>query len=122
MDRPRYAGGIGEVSRIVSRAGGRVSWDALARMIARFDVSALAQRLGYLLELNRVDVPDEVRAALAESVKPGSKVLLGSRARWGTHGSFAREWSVVENVPRDMLVSDVASGRRRVVFKKGPRQ
>jgi predicted transcriptional regulator of viral defense system len=122
LERPRYAGGIGEVSRIVSRAEGHASWDALAHMITRFDVSALSQRLGHLLELNRVDIPDDVRAALEASIKPGSKVLLGSRARWGTHGSLAKAWNVVENVPRDVLVSDAAAGRRRVAFKKGSRK
>jgi len=121
MERPRYAGGIGEVSRIVSRTEGRVSWNALAHMIARFDVSALSQRLGYLLELNGVDIPDELRAAIEASIKPGSKVLLASRARWGTHGSLAKAWNVVENVPRDVIATDTAA-KRRVVFKKGSKK
>ena len=139
VDRPRYAGGIGEVSRIVSRAGGRVDWDALAAMLRRLDASALAQRLGYLLDLNAVSFPDGVRAALREVVRPESKVLLGSRARWGTHGQVATSWNVVVNVPRDVLGSgteprrppprgaaaDTAlrspgeGGRRRVDYSRG---
>src|SRR6266545_1152356 len=56
LDRPQHAGGLGEVSRMVSRAWGKLSWDALLAMLRRWNESALVQRLGYLLDLQRVAV------------------------------------------------------------------
>jgi predicted transcriptional regulator of viral defense system len=118
LDRPRYAGGIGEVSRIAARAARRVSWDSLLDCLRRFDVSALAQRLGYLLEFNGVEVPAEVLTALHGLVRPGSKVPLGPGAKWGRHGPLSRAWGVVENVPRDVLLAADERSKRRVRFDK----
>lgn len=116
IDRPRYAGGIGEASRIAARAAPRVSWDALLELVRNWRSSALVQRLGFFLDLHRADVPHEVRAALLELVLPRSKIQLGSRRKWGTTGKLVRPWNVVENVPRDVLIPKEAKLRRRVVF------
>ena len=119
IDRPRYAGGIGEVSRIVARGSQRVSWDALLALLRRFGESAVVQRLGYLLEINRVEVPAEVLSSLHDLVRKGSKIMLGSRTKWGVHGTLVRTWNVIENVPRDVLVSGDSAPRRRIRFDKG---
>jgi predicted transcriptional regulator of viral defense system len=118
IDRPRYAGGIGEVSRIVARAASKVSWDVLIALARKWGSSALVQRLGYFVDLHGLDVPDQVRAALLELVRPKSKIQLGSRRKWGTFGKLVRAWNVVENVPRDVLISKEDKARRRVVFPK----
>ena len=118
LDRPRYAGGIGEVSRIAARAARRVSWDSLMDCLRRFGVSALAQRLGYLLELNGAEVPAEVLTALHGLVRPGSKVPLGPGAKWGRHGPLSRACGVIENVPRDVLLAADERSKRRVRFDK----
>jgi len=116
LDRPQYAGGLGEVSRMVSRAWGKVLWDALLELLRRWNESALVQRLGYLLDLQRVEVTAEQRAALESLVRPRSKVHLGPRGKWGTSGKLVRPWNIVENVPRDVLVEKGERLRRRVTF------
>jgi predicted transcriptional regulator of viral defense system len=118
LDRPRYAGGIGEVSRIVTRAAAKVSWDTLLDVACKWGSSALIQRLGYFFDLHRVDVPHQVRAPLLKLVRPKSKIQLGPRRKWGTSGKLVRPWNVVENVPRDVLISKEDKVRRRVVFSK----
>ncbi|MEJ2207151.1 MAG: hypothetical protein P8170_23980, partial [Gemmatimonadota bacterium] len=104
IDRPRYAGGIGEVSGIAARAATRVSWDELLELAGRWRSSALAQRLGYFLDLHRAELPPSARSALLELVRPQSKIQLGSRRRWGTTGKLVRPWNVVENVPGEILL------------------
>jgi predicted transcriptional regulator of viral defense system len=116
LDRPRYAGGIGEVSRILARAAERFSWPALLDLARQWQSSALVQRLGYLCDLHRAALSDEMRAALLELIRPQSNVLLGSRRRWGTTGKLARPWNVVANVPLEVLVSTQETARRRVAF------
>ena len=44
IDRPRYAGGIGEVSRIVGRAGPGLAWERLPELAGRWGESAIVQR------------------------------------------------------------------------------
>lgn len=122
IDRPRYAGGIAEVSRIAARAASRVSWDALLDLLRKWRSSALVQRLGYFFDLHAVGVPDEVREALLELVLPRSKIQLGSRRKWGTGGKLVRPWNVVENVPRDVLLPKGEKPRRRVVLHTKERE
>lgn len=116
IDRPRHAGGIGEVSRIAARAASRLSWVVLLALLRRWRSPALAQRVGYFLDLHSIDLPDEARGALLELVLPHSKIQLGSRRKWGTSGKLVRPWNVVENVPRDVLLPKEEKPRRRVVF------
>jgi predicted transcriptional regulator of viral defense system len=116
LDRPRYAGGIGEVSRIVGRALPKLAPDRLLEMLEGWGESALVQRLGFFADLHGVELQPGVRAALERLVRPGSKVLLGQRRRWGTTGTLARPWNIVENVPRDVLIEKGAERRRRVKF------
>jgi predicted transcriptional regulator of viral defense system len=117
IERPRYAGGIGEASRIAARAAPRISWDALLELLRKWSSSALVQRVGYFLDLHgAAAVPSEVRASLLELVLPTSKIQLGSRRKWGTSGKLVRPWNVVENVPRDVLLPKEEKPRRRVMF------
>lgn len=121
IDRPRFAGGIGEVSRIAVRAGRRISWNELMDLARRWRQSAVVQRLGYLVDLHEIDLPHHVRNAMLRLVRPESKILLASRQRWGTSGRLARPWNVIENVPRDVLLPRHEQRMRRVTFaRKGP--
>jgi predicted transcriptional regulator of viral defense system len=118
IDRPRFAGGIGEVSRIVSRAAAKVSWDELIGLARKWGSSALVQRLGYFVDLHGVELPGHFRNSLLDLVRPKSKIQLGSRSRWGASGKLVRLWNVIENVPRDVLLSEDTKARRRVVFSR----
>jgi predicted transcriptional regulator of viral defense system len=123
LDRPRHAGGLGEVSRIVSRASTRVSWPVLLALARRWRESAIVQRLGFLLDLHRAHIPDDVRAQLLALAQHASKIHLGPRGKWGNTGELSRPWNVVENVPHDVLITKTDQPRRRVVFqtKAAPR-
>jgi predicted transcriptional regulator of viral defense system len=118
IERPQYAGGIGEVSRIAQRAARTVSWEVLIELSRKWGSSALVQRLGYFMDLHQTKVSDDTRACLLELIRPQSKIQLGSRAKWGTRGKLVRPWNVVENIPRAVLMSKQEKPGRRVVFAK----
>ncbi len=118
LDRPQYAGGLGEVSRMVSRSWRKLSWEALLDLLRRWNESALVQRLGYLLDLHRIELSAEQRVALESLVRLRSKVHLGPRGKWGTSGKLVRPWNVVVNVPHDVLVEKGERLKRRVTFEK----
>lgn len=118
IDRPQYAGGIGEVAQIAARAVALVAWRPLVEMAARWSDSALVQRLGYLCELQSGPLAPTVRGRLMGLIRPGSKIMLGPRRRWGTSGKLALPWNVVENVPRRVLVPEDTARRRRITFPR----
>ena len=115
VDRPRFAGGIGEVSRIVARATTKVSWDTLVSFASTWGSSALVQRLGFFLDLHHADAPEGVRMAMVSLIRPGSKIQLGRRQKWGTSGRLVRPWNVIQNVPHDVLLPK-REVQRRVAF------
>jgi predicted transcriptional regulator of viral defense system len=115
LDRPRFAGGIREVARIVANAAKRVSWDRVVDLAGRWNESAIVQRLGYFLDLHLVELPPHVGEALRALVAPTSKVHLGPRVEWGTGGRLVHPWGIIENVPRERLLEPV---RRRQPFPK----
>ena len=112
VNRPQFAGGIGEVSRIVRNAVGRASWPRLLQYAQRWEESAVVQRFGYLLDVHAAAVDAATREALRSLVRPTNRIFFGSRERWGTAGKLAAEWGIIENIPRDVLV-DRGEGVRR---------
>ena len=111
IDRPHLAGGLPEVSRIVARASRAISWPGLLKDAARWNESAVVQRLGYFLDLHQIGVPAKVKMGLLKLVNPTSKVHLAPRADWGTRGRLVQPWGIVENLPRERLV-EPRTGRR----------
>ena len=118
LDRPRFAGGVREVARIVANAAKRVSWEKLLDLAGRWHELAIVQRLGHLVDLHRIDPPPHVREVLQGLVAPASKVHLGPRVEWGTGGRLNRPWGIIENVPRERLLEPE---RRRQPFPKRSR-
>ncbi|MGH7439082.1 MAG: type IV toxin-antitoxin system AbiEi family antitoxin domain-containing protein, partial [Polyangiaceae bacterium] len=96
LDRPAYAGGISEVSRIVARASSRISWPKLLGGLEQWGESAVAQRLGYLLDVHGIDLAPSVRRRLLHHVAADSKLHLGPRSTWGPRGRLASTWGIIE--------------------------
>src|SRR5262249_40892959 len=118
VDRPRYAGGIGEVSRMVSRSAEKLSWDAVFSLLEKWNDSALVQRLGYFLDLHGIAVSPETPARLLSLVRPRSKIHLGPRRAFGAKGKLVRPWNIVENVPADILSDTNEPKKRRARLTK----
>ena len=122
LDRPHYAGGLGEVSGMVAGSLPRLESKRLIEMLERWGESALGQRLGYLAHLNGAELTPSLRRTLERLARLGGNLLLGPRRRWGTLGRLGRPWSIVENVPREVLVERGAARGRRVTFDPGRRR
>jgi len=120
LDRPQLAGGLSEVSRIIAKAGSKLDFDRLLKFARRWNQSALVQRLGYFLDLHQIVLPPEFREQLKELSKPNSKIYLAPRGRWKTEHRFNREWQVVENISRKLLLEESKTKRRLIPKSKTP--
>lgn len=107
VDKPEYAGGIGEVTRIVASAAGQVDWKTMIRYSRRMGSQALVQRLGFLMDFVGAEMPDRARTELHELVSPNSRPQLGVPSRWGTGGALDPEWRLVVNVPESALTAEL---------------
>ena len=116
IDRPNCAGGLAEVSRMIRRVGPRMEWSKIVDLLQQWDESALVQRLGYFLDLQKIELPKKIRSALLRLVPSNSKIFLGSRGEWGTKGDLIHPWNILQNIPTDVLLEKGETGRRKIVF------
>lgn len=117
LDRPEYAGGITEVSRIIRKSGQKIDFDKILKFVRAWNQSALVQRFGFLLDLHQIKITNEIRNELKKLVKPDNKIYLTTRGKWKTPLRLNTEWTVIENVPRDILLEN-EEGKRLFIFKK----
>lgn len=107
VDKPEYAGGIGEVARIMASAAGSVDWNTITAFSRRMDSQALVQRFGFLADFVGANVPDRVRGELHALVSRNSRPQLGAPSRWGTAGTLDPEWKLMVNVPDSELTAEL---------------
>jgi len=109
FDKPHYAGGIEQLARITWRGLRSVDETKLVDYALRMNSHALVQRLGFIIDFltseELVDpIPDELRGALLRNVGRAT-IYLDSRRPRG--GEFSKDWRIVNNVPREQLLSEI---------------
>ena len=109
FDKPRYAGGIEQLVRIVWRGLARVDHKKLVDYALRMDSHALVQRLGFIIDFLKKEglvrpMPPILVNRLLSHVGKTPMYLDQKRPR---SGSFVREWNIVNNVLEDQLLSEV---------------
>ena len=96
-DRPDLSGGIALVSRALKTSLDQLDWERLDDYLARFGSSAVYKRLGYLIELGELAIPEREkrlehwRAKLKSGISP-----LEPGA--GTTGRINSRWRLRVNV------------------------
>lgn len=105
LDRPEYSGGLPEIVGMLTRGGAKLDWARLADYALRFRSQALVQRLGYLIDMLRLQMRTQVKDRLLTGVGE-STTYLGRTSKWGTGGDYDATWRIVDNVPRRELVAE----------------
>jgi predicted transcriptional regulator of viral defense system len=107
LDRPNCAGDIPVIAAMLHRGRTSLDWQKLIDYGARFKSKALLQRLGYLLDLLKLPVDTASRDRLVTEISGITKCYLGQPRRWKTRGSYDPNWRVVDNIPRQVLMSEI---------------
>ena len=109
FDKPHYAGGVEQLARITWRGLAKVDEAKLVDYAVRMGSHALVQRLGFVVDsLSKEELvqpfPSALRSILLKHVGNAAIYLDSKRAKTG---SFSKDWRVVDNVPRDQLLSEI---------------
>lgn len=107
VDQPDFAGGIGELTRIIASAAKKLDWTRFCTYAKKFGSVAVAQRFGSLADRARVEMPNKSRCALKSLIKPNSRSFLASPKTWGKEGHYDREWQMTINVPEREIFSEI---------------
>jgi len=109
FDKPRYAGGMEQLVRITWRGLSRVKKEKLVEYAVRMSSHALIQRLGFIIDfLVKEDLvkpfPRNLRDKMLGHVGKAATYLDSRKPRTG---EFSREWRIINNVPREQLLSEI---------------
>lgn len=107
LDRPSYAGDTPEIAGMLYRGRTSLDWQKLIDYGVRFNSKALLQRLGYLLDLLKLPVDTASRDRLMTEISGITKCYLGQPRRWKTGGSYDPNWRVVDNISRQVMMSEI---------------
>jgi predicted transcriptional regulator of viral defense system len=107
LDRPDYAGDIPEVAGMLQLGKSRLDWQKLVEYAVRFQSQSLLQRLGYLIDRLNLAIDPGVRDQLLAVASGNTKCYLGQPRRWHTGGDYNATWRIVDNIPRQHLLSEI---------------
>jgi predicted transcriptional regulator of viral defense system len=106
LNQPEDAGDIPEIAGMLWQGKSQINWQKLVDYSLNFKNQTLIQRLGILLELLEIQIPNMERERLLDQVKNGF-CYLGRPAKWGKGGKLNRTWQVVENIQETEVNSEI---------------
>jgi len=100
--RPDYGGGIVEIGKALYTARTAINFEKLLGYCKKFDSQAVIKRLGFLLELLKIDAPI-IRDL--QDLKTDSFILLDTEM--GKEGKRLSRWSVQQNIDSETIKSSI---------------
>jgi predicted transcriptional regulator of viral defense system len=113
LDKPRYAGGIGEIAMILHTALRKADHAKLIDYAIRMGSNALVQRLGFLSDVVRERFGEGLSRQLTSTLRKHvgrSLIYIAPTTRFGYKGAFNKTWHVVENISREQLLAELTIG------------
>lgn len=92
LDLPQYAGGVGEIAKALSTAWTQLDEKKLRKYASKIGNSAVAKRLGFLMETFQLGDVEKLRKAVV--LAPGFSLLDPTLPRTGKH---SRRWGLLIN-------------------------
>ncbi len=102
--KPEYAGGITEIAKALHKSKDKLDFKKMLNYALKFDSLAVCKRLGYLLELLKIQTPiiDTLR-----ELRTNSYFLL--EPSHPKEGKLLSRWSIQENLDNESILSPLFS-------------
>lgn len=107
IDRPALAGGPSEIARIVFGASRSIDSAHLVADALRMQSQSLLQRLGFLADLVRWDLPEADRARLRAAIAPSTRSTFGRKERRPSDIGYVGDWGLFVHAAESDLLADV---------------
>ena len=102
--KPQYAGGITEIAKALYKSKEKIDYKKLFNYALQFDSLAVSKRLGYLLELLRIEQP---MVQSLQKLKTKSYFLL--EPSHPKDGKMISRWNLHENIDHQSVLSLIFS-------------
>lgn len=100
--KPGYGGGIVEIGKALYKAEQKINYERLLEYCSRFDSQAVIKRLGFLLELLKIENPiiDKLQKLMTNTY-----ILLDTEMP--KEGKKLRRWWIQQNIDSDTIQSSI---------------
>jgi predicted transcriptional regulator of viral defense system len=100
--KPEYAGGVVEVAKAIHVSKTKINFNTLLEYSKKFNSQAVIKRLGFLLELLKIENPiiEEL-----QKIKTASYVVLDTELP--KEGKRNARWSVQKNIDTDTILNAI---------------
>lgn len=102
--KPEYAGGITEIAKALHKSKGQIDFNKMLNYAMQFDSLAVSKRLGYLLDLLKIDT---AIIDTLQQLKTRSYFLLEPSGV--KEGKMLYRWNLQENVDSQSILSPIYS-------------
>ncbi len=102
--KPEYAGGITEIAKALYKIKDKIDYKKLLEYVIRFDSLAVSKRLGYLLELLKIET--DIINDLQNQHTKSYFLLEPARPK---EGKMLSHWNIRENIDRESILSPIFS-------------
>jgi predicted transcriptional regulator of viral defense system len=106
IEHPEAAGDIPEIAAMLWQGRSRLDWQKLIGYALKFQSQSLTQRLGFLLDFLKIEIPDKERQDLIDQVE-NTYCYLGRPGKWGKGGKHNSTWQIVDNIPEPELLAEI---------------
>lgn len=109
FDKPRYAGGIEQLTGVTWRGFRRVNREKLVKYAVKMGSHALVQRLGFVVDfLGKEELVEPLSPDLKNMLREHvGKAVIYLDPRRPKTGVFFKEWRIINNISRSQLLSEI---------------
>lgn len=107
--RPEASGDIPEIAAMLWQGKNRFNWQKLVDYALKFHSQSLVQRLGFLLDYLKIEIPPEEMEHLLQGFDKNF-CYLGRPGKWGKGGKQNVDWQVIENIPEKEIRAEIEIG------------
>jgi predicted transcriptional regulator of viral defense system len=100
--KPDYAGGIVEIAKAIFMAKDKIKFDTLLKYALQFGAQVVIKRLGYLLELLKIETPI---IETLQKERSSSIALLDTEAP--KNGKILTRWNIQQNIDIETIKSAI---------------
>lgn len=100
--KPKYGSGITEISKAIYKSKDKIDFAKLFEYVKKFDSQAVIKRLGFLLELLKIDHPI---IGQLQKIRTNSFVLL--EPSYPKEGKTIYRWAIQQNIDTNSILSPI---------------
>lgn len=102
--KPQYAGGITEITKAIYKAKDKIDYPKLLDYAKRFNSQAVIKRLGFLLELLKIENP-----VIDKLQKLRTNSFVALEPSYPKEGKTIFRWAIQQNIDNNSILSPIYS-------------